>query len=78
MSEYDYTTRVGRAEFYSSGDWRELRRLVLERDRYECVWCRSEGKVTTDKHSVLEVDHIMELEYYPEEATNIDNLRTLC
>lgn len=78
MSEYDYKSREGRSKFYGSSEWRNIRLFVLERDGRECVLCKKEGKVTTDKHSVLEVDHIMELEYYPEEATNIDNLRTLC
>ena len=43
----------------------------MSRDHFECVWCRDQGKVTTDN---LEVDHIKELEYYPEFALDIDNI----
>ena len=68
-------TRSERALFYASQAWRNLRSRALERDHYECVWCREEGKVTTAN---LEVDHIKELEYYPEHALDLDNLRTLC
>ncbi|WP_137597192.1 HNH endonuclease [Paucilactobacillus kaifaensis] len=58
---------------------------VLRRDNYECQWCKAEGRVTrqgdVDNHGrpiILEVDHIKELEYYPELALDPDNLRTLC
>lgn len=71
----EVSTREERREFYNSSEWRSLRRQALERDHYECVWCREEGKVTTEN---LEVDHIKELEFYPEFALNLDNLRTLC
>nr|DAI17082.1 MAG TPA: HNH endonuclease [Caudoviricetes sp.] len=71
----DVSTRAERALFYASQPWRSLRSQALERDHYECVWCREEGKVTTNN---LEVDHIKELEYYPEHALDLDNLRTLC
>lgn len=71
----DVSTRAERALFYASQLWRSLRSQALERDHYECVWCREEGKVTTNN---LEVDHIKELEYYPEYALDLDNLRTLC
>ena len=71
----DVATRADRTEFYNSSDWKSLRKFALERDHYECVWCREEGKVTTEN---LEVDHIKELEFYPEFALDLDNLRTLC
>lgn len=71
----DVSTRESRREFYLSRSWRQLRLEAMSRDHFECVWCRDEGKVTTDN---LEVDHIKELEYYPEFALDIDNLRTLC
>lgn len=61
--------------FYSSPEWRQLRKEALERDHYECVWCRDEGRLTTIN---LEVDHILELDDYPEHALDLDNLRTLC
>lgn len=74
----DTSTRESRRRFYQSGQWRHLRQQVLERDHFECQWCKSEGKVTTELDSVLEVDHIKELEYYPEKALELENLRTLC
>lgn len=73
---YEVDTKEHRAQFYSSSEWRRLRDEAMSRDHYECVWCAAEGKVTTDQ--VLEVDHIKELEYYPQYALDIDNLRTLC
>lgn len=54
------------------------REEILKRDNYECVWCKKEGKVTTQERSTLEVDHIKELETHPELALEDDNLRTLC
>ncbi|MGV3010030.1 HNH endonuclease [Streptococcus thoraltensis] len=71
----DTSTKESRHLFYQSIKWRRLRLEVLERDHYECLWCKDDGKVTTTD---LEVDHIKELEYYPELALDIDNLRTLC
>lgn len=74
----EVTTKEDRAKFYSSSQWKKLRLQVLERDHYECQWCKEQGKVTTINDAILEVDHIKELEYHPELATDIDNLRTLC
>lgn len=72
----DTSTKSARAKFYSSTEWRALRRAILERDQFECQWCKAEGRVTTD--AILEVDHIQELEKHPELAVDPDNLRTLC
>lgn len=55
-----------------------MRAYILERDNYECQWCRRDGKVTSKADSVLEVDHIKELKDYPELALDETNLRTLC
>lgn len=74
----DVTTVEARTKFYHSGAWKRTRLLALERDHHECVWCKSEGKVTTSSRARLEVDHIKELEYYPELALDLGNLRTLC
>ncbi|MDG2980898.1 HNH endonuclease [Latilactobacillus curvatus] len=74
----DTSTREARTHFYNSQSWRELRADALERDHYECLWCKADGKVTSNQSAVLEVDHIKELEFYPECALDIDNLRTLC
>ncbi|GFH43032.1 HNH endonuclease [Lactococcus hodotermopsidis] len=74
----DVSTRSARHSFYVSTAWLKLRAKVLARDNYECIWCKAEGKVTTKKNAVLEVDHIKELEHYPQYALDIKNLRTLC
>lgn len=74
----DVSTKQARAKFYASSEWKTLRRACLERDHYECQWCREQGKLTSQYDSILEIDHIKELEFYPELALDIDNLRTLC
>lgn len=71
-------TREQRHEFYNSPDWHKLRQLAIERDNYECVMCKAEGKVFTLADGSLEVDHIKELKDYPELALELDNLRSLC
>lgn len=74
----DYTDKLVRRNFYNSQVWRLKREEIKHRDNYECQWCKEEGGVKTDKHMVLEVDHIKELETHPELALEDDNLRTLC
>lgn len=74
----DYSKKEERTKFYKSTDWKKVREAVLERDNHECVWCKERGKVTNKKKATLEVDHINELEYHPDKALDIDNLRTLC
>src|SRR5690625_2439374 len=76
-----YQTKEQRMKFYKSKEWRKLRQFILERDNYECQECKRKGYVTlTDesKHKTLDVDHIKELEDYPELAFEPDNLETLC
>jgi 5-methylcytosine-specific restriction enzyme A len=73
-----YITKEQKRKFYNSGAWARIRRKALERDRYECVWCRDKGQVTTGAHATLEIDHVKELEDYPDLALDLDNLQTLC
>ena len=50
-------------------------------DRHECQECKKEGIVKTidhTKHKSLDVDHIKELDSYPDLAYDMDNLVTLC
>lgn len=68
----DYKTRK---QFYNSKAWEVVRQEVLKRDNYECVWCKQEGKVTTEG---LEIDHIEELHIRPDLKLEPENLRTLC
>src|SRR5690625_4845198 len=74
----EYKTKAQKKKFYESMEWRRLREKIKQRDNWECVWCKKEGKVTTREHSILEVDHIKELETHPELALKPSNLRTLC
>lgn len=74
----DVSTKAARHNFYSSLTWKLKRQEILERDHYECQWCKENGKVTTQFDSILEIDHIKELEHHPELALDNDNLRTLC
>lgn len=81
MSDYDLDSEEGRTKFYKSVEWRGkqgIRNKALERDNYECVKCKEQGKVTTREDEVLEVDHIYELKDYPKLALWLDNLQTLC
>jgi len=85
----EYKTPSDRKKLYRSADWcgqDGLRLQALERDNYECVECRREGKVTADSVKVdgkpkaikLNVDHIYPVEHYPKLALVLDNLQTLC
>jgi len=78
MSERGYDDKAEARKFYKSKKWRTLRAKVLERDNHECQWCKKDGKVTLRNDATLEVDHIKELEKYPELALDMNNLRTLC
>ena len=71
----DTTNKKTMHSFYVSKEWLAIRKLALERDHHECVWCKEAGGLTTHH---LEVDHIKELQFYPELALDLDNLRTLC
>lgn len=75
---FDVATKQGRRNFYNSQAWRLKREEIKRRDNYECQWCKNDGGVTTEAHSILEVDHIKELETHPELALDNENLRTLC
>lgn len=74
----DTATHASRADFYNSLAWVRLREQILQRDNYECQWCKAEGRVANSRNAILEVDHIKPLEQFPELALDPDNLRTLC
>ncbi|MEF2965046.1 HNH endonuclease signature motif containing protein [Paenibacillus sp. M1] len=83
-----YKTQEQKRKFYDSGSWKQIREVVKKRDNYECQGCKRNGTVSIDsneysesakrKKIALVVDHIKELEDYPELALEIDNLETLC
>lgn len=79
----EYKTKAQKKRFYKSKAWQIVRRAALMRDNFECQECKRLGRVTTidpriDKHKQLDVDHVLEIEEYPEKALELDNLRTLC
>jgi 5-methylcytosine-specific restriction endonuclease McrA len=84
----EYRTEEQKRKFYDSPEWRKLRETVLERDNFECQECKRNGYVSIDtnefsesakrKKIALVVDHIKELESYPELALDPNNLETLC
>ena len=78
MSGRSYNDKVEARKFYNSQQWRQMRDYVLRRDGYECQWCKKQGRVTLKSDTILEVDHIKELDRHPELALDVDNLRTLC
>ncbi|WP_117161334.1 HNH endonuclease [Paraliobacillus sp. X-1268] len=83
MPATEYKTKQQQKKFYRSGAWVAVRREVLRRDNFECQECKRQGRVYTDKHDPdkhkrLDVDHIKELEDYPELALDFENLETLC
>lgn len=84
----EYKTREQKRKFYDSKPWRRLSAFVKQRDNYECQECKRNGYVTIDTNEYSEsakrkkiqlvVDHIKDLEHYPELALDPDNLETLC
>src|ERR1700749_1353206 len=60
--------------FYDKQAWRDLRRIVLQRDHYRCVRCSAYvgGK------GPARVDHIATIKEAPHRALDMTNLRTLC
>ncbi|MGG3383070.1 HNH endonuclease [Heyndrickxia faecalis] len=84
----EYKTLEQKRKFYDSAEWKQIRERVKARDNYECQECKRQGRVTVDTNQYSEnakrkkiqlvVDHIKELENYPELALDMDNLETLC
>lgn len=79
----EYRTAEQKRKFYKSRAWRDLRLVALERDHFECQECKAQGRTTViddrlNKHKQLDVDHMKEIEHFPELALDLDNLRTLC
>jgi len=79
----EYKTKEQKLKFYKSKEWKQLRLKILERDNYECQECKRNGLVYTDnhnpdKHKRLDVDHLKEIENFPELALDIDNCEVKC
>ncbi|MGY3716775.1 HNH endonuclease [Sutcliffiella cohnii] len=84
----EYKTKEQKRKFYNSKAWKKIRPDILKRDNRECQECKRRGDVVTDTNEYSEkakrkkiqlvVDHIKELEDYPELALDAENLQTLC
>ena len=63
-------------KFYNSRTWRNFRIKILQRDHYECQYCKAKKirKIVRATH----VHHIQELKDKPELALEADNLISLC
>ncbi|MFD2628796.1 HNH endonuclease [Oceanobacillus kapialis] len=85
---HEYKTKQQKRKFYDSGHWKRMRKHIKQRDNNECQECKRKGRVWIDtneysvsakrKKIMLVVDHIKEIEDYPELALEEDNLQTLC
>ena len=70
--------------FYISKEWRRLRQDVLKADKYECQFCKVNGKYTkaTTVHHVNHLDKHPELaleKYYTDNNGNVKrNLISVC
>ena len=83
-----YNTKQQKRKFYDSPEWKRTRERIKKRDNYECQECKRNGQVQTDTNEYSEsakrkkiqlvVDHIKELEDYPELALDEENLETSC
>lgn len=61
-------------KFYKSKEWRQLRLIALQRDKYECQMCKKNGKY----HKAECVHHIKEVKLFPWLALTLSNLMSLC
>lgn len=64
--------------FYKSAKWQTARKNALMRDKYLCVLCAKEGKITP-ADVVHHIEHLTEENVdKPEIALNHENLISLC
>lgn len=57
--------------FYTSPEWRRVRRQILKRDNHTCQLCFKQM-------DSLHVDHILPRKQYPQYSFHPGNLRCLC
>lgn len=70
VTRYRNSTKSEQNKFYHSREWQSLRTLVLQRDFSLCKYCRiNPGNI---------VDHIVPIEWNPNEMRDINNLATCC
>lgn len=73
----DYIRAGHKEKFYSSRTWKKFRVKVLERDHYECQWCRND-KTKPRIVTATVVHHIKEVNDYPDLAFDMNNCVSLC
>ena len=69
----DLTTKEGRAQFYASEDWRNLRAFKL-RISPLCQRCLKKSKLV----QATEVHHIVDIATDPSKVVDFTNLEALC
>ena len=52
----------------------DLRQLVLDTQHYLCQYCKADGIVNMGKT----VDHIVPVEFAPDDKADVDNLAVIC
>ena len=65
--EYKRKLRQDYQNYIHSNEWKDLRKLILERDRYECVECGAKSDL-----------HVHHLHYKNFKKEKLDDLVTLC
>jgi 5-methylcytosine-specific restriction endonuclease McrA len=60
--------------FYSTPEWKALRRRAVARDRFTCTKCGA----PVHAKGASRVDHIVPVKARPDLALTLGNLRTLC
>lgn len=74
----------GTDPFYSTGAWKRLRQMALDRDHGFCVWCLRAGRYARDRHGrrvnvlATTVHHVKPRRDYPELEYELSNLVSLC
>ncbi|WP_090090179.1 HNH endonuclease [Leuconostoc gasicomitatum] len=60
--------------FYRTKQWVQLRQLMLDEQHYLCQYCKIDGRVVVGKT----VDHIVPMEFSPNDKASTDNLAVTC
>lgn len=74
IKDYDRNRDAQSKTFYKSKQWREVRQVVITRDRGLCVECLRNGRIKPGKI----VDHIIPLKVDWSQRLSLTNLQYLC
>lgn len=61
-------------KFYNSREWKRTRLTRLQKDKYLCIRCKEDNKIT---HADM-VDHIIPISVDWSKRLDVDNLQSLC